>query len=705
MSDSIISSLGAGSGINTTSLVTQLVEIEKAPREERLDSTEEKLEAQISAYGTLQSSLSELQGVLDPLSDNDTFNARSVAFPDTDVITPNSVDAGAQTGTYQIEVVDVAQSQSLATGAYADKDEALNEAGTLTISFGTWTYDEDADPDADADTDQDPYSFATNDARAALNITVEASDSLQDIADKINAEDADVQASVLLVDGQYQLLLTAPSGADNALRVSSDDATKGDSTGLSVFEYNETEHSQVTETQQAQDAELLVNGLTVYRETNEIDDVIQGFNFSLNKAEPGTSFTFTVSEDTSAAEQAIRDFVEAYNLFYETAQNLVGYSTDENNQTVRGDLATDGTAKALLNQIRDTIGSLVPGIEDGFTALTNVGIRTELDGTLSIDEDDFSDAMANNFALVETLFATDVDSSNDEVSVSVGSYASGTVPGSYEVVVTTDPEKAAVTADAMANGGNIGFDSAADTVSIADASLLDLSFKVTVDGVESDTITLTGSYSTADEIRADLQSLINGDTNISGANVAVDVAYDEATDQFTFTSRSYGVASTVEFDATDFGADIAELGFITQSDTGVDVVGTIDGVAGFGSGNVLLPAIDSDPYGLNFTIGENAVAAGSVTVDFSRGFAGELDNLINSFLSSNGAIKLREENINTALEGVADDRVELDRKMEKLELRLYSQFLAMERIVSSFQSTGNQLDGILDRLPFTASNG
>ena len=621
------------------------------------------------------------------------------------LLPPNSVDAGAQTGTYQIEVVDVAQSQSLATGAYADKDEALNETGTLTISFGTWTYDEDADPGADVDTDQDPYSFATNDARASLNITVETSDSLQDIADKINAEDADVQASVLLVDGQYQLLLTAPSGADNALRVSSDDATKGDTTGLSVFEYNETEHSQVTETQQAQDAELLVNGLTVYRETNEIDDVIQGFNFSLNKAEPGTSFTFTVSEDTSAAEQAIRDFVEAYNLFYETAQNLVGYSTDEENQTVRGDLATDGTAKALVNQIRDTIGSLVPGIEDGFTALTNVGIRTELDGTLSIDEDDFSDAMANNFALVETLFATDVGSSSDEVSVSVGSYASGTIPGSYDVVVTTDPEKATVTADAMADGGNIGFDSAADTVSIADASLLDLSFKVTVDGVESDIITLTGSYSTTDEIRADLQSLINGDTNISGANVAVDVAYDEATDQFAFTSRSYGVASSVEFDAADFGTDTAELGFITQSDTGVDVVGTIDGVAGFGSGNVLLPAIDSDPYGLNFTIGENAVAAGSVTVDFSRGFAGELDNLINSFLSSSGAIKLREENINNALEGVADDRVELDRKMEKLELRLYSQFLAMERIVNSFQSTGNQLDGILDRLPFTASNG
>ena len=705
MSDSIISSLGAGSGINTSSLVSQLVDIEKAPREERLDATEEKLEAQISAYGTLQSSLSELAAVLDPLSDNDTFNARTVSFPDTDVITPNSVDPGAQTGTYQIEVVEVAQAQSLATGAYSDKDQALNESGTLTISFGTWTYDEDADPGADADADQDPYSFATNDERASLNITVDAGDSLQDIADKINDEDADVQASVLLVDGQYQLLLTAPSGADNALRVTSDDATKGDTTGLSVFEFNETESSQVTETQQAKDAELKVNGLSVFRETNEIDDVIQGLSFSLNKAEPGSSFTFTVSEDTSIAEQAIRDFVEAYNLFYETAQNLTGYSTDEDNQTVKGDLSTDGTAKALLNQIRSTIGSLVPGIDEGFTALTNVGIRTELDGTLSIDEDDFSRAMDENFDLVETLFATNTGSSNGEVSVSVGSYASGTVPGSYDVVITTDPEKASVSADAMADGGAIGFDSAADTVAIADASLLDLSFKVTVDGVKSDTITLTGSYTSADEIRADLQSLINGDSNLSGANVAVDVAYDEATDQFSFTSRSYGIASSVVFDATDFGADIAELGFITQSDNGVDVVGTIDGVAGFGSGNVLLPAIDSDPYGLNFTIGENAVAAGTTTIDFSRGLAGELDKLIASFLSSSGSIQLREVNINQALEDVADDRIELDRKMETLELRLSAQFLAMEQIVSSFQSTGNQLDGILDRLPFTSTSG
>jgi flagellar hook-associated protein 2 len=695
MSDSIIRSLGAGSGIDTTSLVSSLVEVERAPKENSLNTKQDKLEAQISAYGTLKSSLSELQSVLDPLSDNDTYNARSVAFPDSDAITANSVEPGAQTGTYQIEVLDVAQSQSLATGAYADKDAALGETGTLTISFGTWGYvADDTHLPADADTNQDPDSFTVNADRAALNITVEAGDSLEDLADKINAEDSGLQASVLLVDNQYQLLLTAPSGADNALRISSDDVTKGDSTGLSVFEFQEGEHSQVTETQQAKDAELKINGLTVFRETNEIDDVIQGFNFSLDKADPGNSFTFTVDEDTSIAEQAIRDFVEAYNLFYETAQNLIGYSEDEDNQTVRGDLATDGTAKAIISQIRSSIGGAVPGIDDGFTALTNVGIRTELDGSLSIDEDDFSSAMDDNFALVETLFATKTSSSSDQVSVTVGSYGSGIVAGDYAVDVTTDPEKAVVTA----NSETLDF----STPPITFGS--DYAFKITVDGVLSEDIVLSGSYSSVDDVRADLQSLINGDTNIKAANVAVDVSHNG--DAFVFTSRSYGDSSKVSFDSDDFAnpAKALELGLVDLTDTGVDAAGTIAGEAAFGSGNVLLPPIDSDAYGLNFTIGENADAAGIVTTNFSRGFGGELSKLIDAFLSSSGSIQLREDNMNSSLETIEEDREELDRKMTVYQERLFSKYVAMEAIINSFNSTASQLDGLVDRLPLTASN-
>lgn len=685
MSDGIIRSLGAGSGIDTSSLVSNLVEIQRTPIENRLNEREERLEAQISAYGTLKSSFAEFQSAMAPLADNDTFNARSVAFPDSDVITPNSVEPGAQTGTYQIEVVEVAQAQSLATGSHEDKDAVLNETGTLTISFGAWTYD---------GVSGNPDSFAANGDRAALNIDVEATDTLQDIADKINAEDADLQASVLLVDGQYQMLLTAPSGENNAIRISSDDATKGDSTGLSAFEFNESEFSQVTETQKGRDAEIKVNGLTVLRETNDIDDVIQGFDFSLNRADPGASLTFTVSEDTAIAEQAVRDFVTAYNLFYETSRNLTNFSTNEDNQVVQGDLSNDGGAKLIINQLRSTLTNTVPGVESGFTALTNLGIRTELDGTLSIDEEDFSDAFNDNFELIERLFAPELSSSNSQVTVTEGSFIDDASAGTHEVIIGQNPEKATFTTNA------ISLDLSSPPVTLG----ADYAFKITVDGVKSEDIVLTGSYSSQEQIRADLQSLINGDSNLSERNIQLDVGLNGG--QFTFTSRSYGSSSEIGFDTADFADPVkaAELGLLDANDRGVDVIGGINGEAAFGSGNILLPPIGSDAYGLNFVIGENAVAQGPASVTYTIGLAGELSNLIDSFLSSSGPIENRESNINTEFDVIEDEREELDRKMGIFEDRLTGQFLAMERIIGSLQSTGNQLNGILDRLPFTASN-
>ncbi|MBS97804.1 MAG: flagellar hook protein [Oceanospirillaceae bacterium] len=675
----IISSLGGGSGVDTTSLVSSLVAAERAPQENRLDSRQEKLEAQISAYGTLKSALSEFQGVLSPLANSDTFNARSVAFPETDIITPNSLDPGAQTGSYQIEVLDVASAQTLVMGANSDQKAALGASGELNIQFGAWTY-----------TGTDPTGFAVNDGKAALNITIEASDSLKTIADKINETDSGIQASVMKVDDQYQLMLTAPSGEDNALQITGDDPS------LSGFEFNSGNFASVTETQQASDARLKVNGLEVRRQTNEIDDVITGFNFTLNKEAEGEKLNFSVDADTAVAEQAVRDFVEAYNSLYETTKNLTGYSKDEDNNTVRGDLATDGTAKALIRQLRNMVGTQVPGVESGFTALTNVGIRTELDGTLSIEEDEFSAAISQNFEEVANLFAQNTSSGNNYVDVGTGTRITGTKAGNYNVEITQDPSKGFVTGNAIV--GTL-FDTPLDT------SAGDYSFQISVNGTKSDTITLSGTYNSADEVRAELQSLINGDAKLKAVNSAVDVSYDSDTGTFSFTSREYGSSSKVSFSSV--GADMANLG-VTDALTGTvgkDVVGTINGKAGFGAGEVLLPDLESDAYGLNLSIRPGAAAEGAFQINFSRGMGGELTRLIDRFLASDGVIATREDNIDNQLDGIQDDREELDRKIAIYEERLTAQFLAMEQVVSSLNATGDSLDGILDRLPWTAQNG
>ena len=97
---------------------------------------------------------------------------------------------------------------------------------------------------------------------------------------------------------------------------------------LSGFEFTQG-NAAALETQQASDAILKVNGLTVNRQSNTIDDVIEGFNFTVNKAAVGETVNFSVDVDKGTAEQAVRDFVEAYNTFMTTANNLTGYSRDE----------------------------------------------------------------------------------------------------------------------------------------------------------------------------------------------------------------------------------------------------------------------------------------------------------------------------------------------------------------------------------------
>jgi len=698
-----INSLGNASGIDTQSLVSQLVQVEREPSQQRLDSRRERLDAQISAYGTLKSALSEFQGLISQLSNNDTFDARTVALPDTDVLTPNSLASGAQPGSYQLEVVSVAKSQSLALATQADSKTALGATGTLNIRFGDWSYS--GTPAVV------PSSFSVNEDRAALAINVTATDTLESIAKKITDTKSGVQANVLTVDGQSQLLLTAPSGASNAMEISVSDASLDD------FAFNTGNYANVTETQQASDAQLKVNGLSVNRESNEIDDVIEGFNFTLNKSSGGETFSFTIEADTSVADQAVREFVEGYNSLYTTLKNLTGVTRDEDNNLVRGDLANDGAAKTIFERLRSLISATVPGLDgSGYNALTNIGIRTELDGTIAIDEDDYSTAFNQNFDLVQALFAPSVSSANPLVEARIGSAASAAVSGSYTIDITQDPSKGYAVTNALTggesfNGGLVLFDLAdnrfedgSGVPTNLDASTMgDFSFKVKVNGTESKTITLDDSYANPAEMAEDIQAQINSDSKVGGTGAAVDVVYDSLTGQFTLTSRSNGEKSGVIF--TSVSAELAKLGFSSSmlSITGKNVAGTVEGKAGFGSASVLLPPVGSASYGLNFIVQAGAEAADPFEVSFSQGFAGSFNQIISQFLSKSGVIAAREDTMDGQLDDIDSDQDRLDSRMEKYEARLAAQYLAMEQIISSLNTTSSSLDGILERLPFTAA--
>lgn len=679
MSDSIIRSLGAGSGINVTSLVDGLVAAEKAPQENRLNSRQESLNTQISAYGNLKSSLSEFQSLLAPLSSSDTFNARSVAFPTTDLITANQLDANAQVGSFQIEVLDVARSQSLSSAAVADPDAALG-AGDVTFRFGSWTsYTELGGP----------VGFSQNADKDALTVSLDADDSLNDMVSKINDADVGLQASVISNGGQYQLLITTPSGNNNAIEITADPV-------LSQFSFKEGD-AQLTQNQSANDASLKVNGLQISRESNDIDDVISGLSFTVNKAAIGEPISFSISEDKGVGEQAIRSFVEGYNTLYKTLSNLTGTSRDaETNEVVVGGLSTDGSAKGLVRQIRQTLTDSVAGVDSSFSALTNIGVRTALDGSLEIIEDDFNEAMKSSYDKVADLFSESKSTNNGNISLGFGSYINQAKAGTYEVDITQEPTKGSLNG---ASGAGFTASFPLDT-----GAGSQYTFTISVDGTASNQIILPDNkvYANEQELASELQSLINGDSNLKGVNATLDVTFDATDGRFEFVSRSYGSSSVIKMDGASVAMDTLGINSSLVGTGGVNVEGTINGEAGFGSGNVLLPKVGSDSYGINLTVEPGSLGKSQFT--FGRGLASELSVLIDNATASNGVVDTREKNINSDLEGIVEDKKELEVRMEKFQARLISQFTAMESIISSLQQTGNSLTGIIDRLPFTSKN-
>jgi flagellar hook-associated protein 2 len=681
--NNIIKSLGAGSGIDTTALVKQLVDIERAAPQGRIDAKREKAEAQISDFGLMTSAMDKLKSAVTALTEKEGLFSKSASYTSSDALVPTKLATNAQTGTYTMEVRALAASQSLSFAPLATVNDAVGE-GVLHFNFGHWNRDGNGDP----------TDFVAGSAAENFSITIDSTNnSLNGLKDAINKAGKGVQASVIFDGTGYRLVVTSPSGATRELQIQAEEAgdtpTNDDNSGLSRFAFNEniTNRADV-EKQKGADAELVINGLALTRSTNTITDVVEGLTLDLLKASPGEKVTVTISDDKNFAEEKIRDFVDAYNTFLEETKPVFSFNKEEEKW---GSLANDSLAKSVLSRFRTIIASAIPGLTDSnFTALTNLGIRTQLDGSLSINEDELRKAIDNNFADVQKMLSPYTHSSTGDITVN--SFGKQTQAGSYDVVITTPPRKGYFT------GGEVD---AAVTFPNFDTTGKSYSFELNVNGIQTNAIELPAdkTYATYADFLSAMQSAINADSNLKNNGMTVVVTHDADTNKISITSTRYGTSSFVNVVSSSDDA-AADLGLAEGAGTkGVDVAGTVNGVPGFGLGNVLLPKLGEKAEGLSLIIGENATTA---KVDFSRGFAGQMDELIGQFLQTNGLFDDREKILERQLVDFDDQETRLERRMTAYQERLMQQFIAMESILNGLNSQGGFLENLIDSLPFTA---
>lgn len=641
-----ISSLGIGSGVLTSDLVDQLVEAERAPTETRLTQKTEEAQALISAYGQVSSALALLQAPLLELGSSDSMSAFSASSSSEAVSV--SVDAAeASRGTYTVEVTSLATAHALASrDVFADRDSTSVGQGTLTLTVGD----------------------------KVTEITIDSSnDTLQGLANAINDADAGVSAGVIDTGSGYQLVLSAEdTGTANAVSISvsgDSDGSDTDHQGLSRFAFNSSMEadSGLQETIAATDAVMSINGVTVTRSGNTIDDVISGLTFTLSDT---GSTMIRVEQDYASVADKVQAFVEQYNALQSTIDSLAGFDSE----TGTGGLLTgDTTVRTVENRLRQVLTGIVSGLEDaGVRSLADVGITTNYEtGGLSFDRTTFIEKLEEYPDDVTALFAGQGRTTDSQVEfVRSGT---DTEPGTYAINVTRAATRGTLTGSAPLTGLTI--DDSNDMLALE------------VNGETPVNLYLTHqTYDSADELLAEIQTQLNNNTALSAAGVSVQADLDDS-GRLVFTSSTYGSDSSVTLvsadDAAAFGLDTA------TAVSGVDVAGTIDGVAAEGDGQVLyLSSGQGGASGLQVRIlGDQTGSRGSIT--FVEGVAERTVDLITSMVGADGLIEAKTNSLRGELERIAESQARLEARMDAYRARLVAQFTAADSLISQLNSTGD----------------
>ncbi len=132
-----ISSPGIGSGLDVNSIVSKLMAVESAPLTE-FDNKTASYQSQVSAFGTMSSALSNFQSSLSSLTSIASFQALTTTPADATVVSATA-KSDAQAGTYRVNVSQLAQAQTLASGGYKSSSATIGTGAKTTVSFSLGT--------------------------------------------------------------------------------------------------------------------------------------------------------------------------------------------------------------------------------------------------------------------------------------------------------------------------------------------------------------------------------------------------------------------------------------------------------------------------------------------------------------------------------------------------------------------------------------
>ncbi len=420
-----ISSPGLGSGLDVDSIVGQLVAIERRPIE-LLTQQKTTLQAKLSSFGLLKSYTTNVQDAVSRLADPTLWQRTTAVSSDTARLTASST-AVAVPGNYSIQVSQLAQAHSLASGVYASSSASVG-TGTLTIDLGS--YDSGS-------------NFVPRTPPASVSIAIGVGeDSLESVRAKINAANAGVTATIVKdASGARLAIQSTATGASSAIRIAVAADTPlpvgpSDPPSLASLAYDPgvPATSQLTQTLEPKNALATINGLSVASTTNTFTDAIEGV--TLNVAQVTTSAVqVRVGADSDAFKKAVTDFVRSYN---EISNYLSAQTRFDPDTKVAGALQGDRATLSLQSQLRTAVAQ-PSDASATYRTLSDLGIELQRNGTLTVNDSKLTAALGN-LTEVGKAFSNPATAGAGATGIAVRLKALTTAANNSDGVVTTRAE-------------------------------------------------------------------------------------------------------------------------------------------------------------------------------------------------------------------------------------------------------------------------
>ncbi|HYE06096.1 MAG TPA: flagellar filament capping protein FliD [Planctomycetota bacterium] len=717
---------GLASGIDSNQIIDAMVEADRATTR-LLENRKGVFAAQLDAVRGFNTRLLSTQLDLAALKRPSTFQTRTATSSAPTVATATATSA-AQAGTYQLTVERRAQAHQLTTGGIATTTQSLG-TGDVVIQVGSG---------------------------AALTVSLTAANSsLDGLAAAINAAGGDVSAQIIN-DGSaepYRLVLTArATGADNTIAFDADALTGGSSdefqrvvstvdvattsalTSSGFFsgangpkEYQIEVESGGTagvagatatfkwssdggatwtsgvaadagslvlsngvsvafsagdvttgdafvvrplqELAAAQDAKVRYGDgasyVSVESSSNAITGLIAGVTFN---AVAAGSTTVTIGADSSGARAAIDKAVESYNAAITYLRDNSAYDPKTGKA---GPLLSEASLRRSLDTATRAFFDVIPNLPTNLNSTTALGISVDrFSGKLTVDGAKLDAKIAADPEGVMRVFNNTGTSTNTAIQyAALSDKTDVSQPFAVNILLPATQAVAGATSDL-----------AASTVIGSGNNTL----AITLNGRAVTATIASGTYSRA-QLATQVESAIN-----AVATRADKVAVGLAGDRLEVRSALYGSSQTIE--VTGGTANAALFLDTTTEAVGVNVAGTIDGVAATGTGQVLSGVVGQRSEGLRLLVTSTTATSGTVT---ARKGVGQLfgDKIVAMTAATFGSVVQTEDGLEAVIDGLADRITKMDIRLEQRRQRYQALYLQMEKLIQGFQSQGNAISG------------